>query len=89
MPAKEQIAAVAPAAMREAQRPQALPTPSEVTFSDTVRRGDTALMILERAGVDRPQAMAFYRGVRQVYDLRRIHAGHAYHVRLDSRRAHR
>ena len=82
MPAKEQIAAVAPAAMREAQRPQASPTPSEVTFSDTVRRGDTALMILERAGVDRPQAMAFYRGVRQVYDLRRIHAGHAYHVRL-------
>ena len=83
MPVKEQLAAVAPAAMREEQQ-QTLAAPSEMTFSDTVRRGDTSLMILERAGVGAPQAMALYRGARRVYDLRRIHAGQAYHVRLDA-----
>ncbi len=65
------------------RRPSAvLPTPPENLFSDTVRKGDTAVLILEKAGVDPPQAMSLYRAVRRVYNLRRINVGHAYHVRM-------
>jgi murein DD-endopeptidase MepM/ murein hydrolase activator NlpD len=84
MPAKEQGAAIATLAMAEARQPHESSTPSGMTFSDTVRQGDTAIMILDRAGVDASQAMALYRGVRHVYDLCRIHVGRAYHVQMDA-----
>jgi len=82
MPAK----AITPPIMtpHEELQPQELSLPSETTFSDTVRKGDTAILILERAGVDATQAMALYRAVRSVYDLRRIHVGQTYHVDMDA-----
>lgn len=85
-PAAVRTRAVAPsvATPHETRTPPALPTPSETLFSDTVRKGDTAILILERAGVDVQQAMSLYRNVRKVYDLRRINVGHAYHVRMDT-----
>ncbi len=68
----------------ETSTPPALPTPTETMFSDTVRKGDTAILILERAGIDAQEAMALYREVRSVYNLRRINVGHAYHVEMDT-----
>jgi murein DD-endopeptidase MepM/ murein hydrolase activator NlpD len=67
----------------QAQQPQESSVSSETTFSDSVRKGDSAILILERAGVDAPQAMALYRDVRNVYDLRHINAGRTYHVHMD------
>jgi murein DD-endopeptidase MepM/ murein hydrolase activator NlpD len=86
MPAQVQAEALTPpvVAPHGARQPQELATPSDMTFSDTVRKGDTAIVILERAGVDTPQAMALYRDVRNVYDLRRINVGQAYHVHMDA-----
>ncbi len=86
MPAQVQAEAIEPPIItaREAQPPEALPPPSETTFSDTVRKGDTVMLILEKAGVDKPQIMALYRAVRKVYNLRRINVGHVYHVRMDA-----
>lgn len=85
MSTKMQAKAIAPPPMtpHKAPQPEELP-PSETPFSDTVRKGDTALLILERAGVDVPQAMALYRAVRNVYNLRHINVGHAYHVLMDA-----
>ena len=60
-----------------------LSEPADTTFSDAVRKGDTAILILERAGVDGTQAMALYRAVRKLYNLRHINVGNAYHVSLD------
>ncbi len=42
------------------------------------------MVILEKAGVDTPQAMSLYRTVRKVYNLRRINVGHAYHVQMNA-----
>lgn len=86
MSAKVQTKAFAPPVMtpRRAQPPQDLSPPAETMFSDTVRKGDTAILILERAGVDAPQAMVLYRAVRRVYDLRRIDVGQTYHVYMDA-----
>jgi murein DD-endopeptidase MepM/ murein hydrolase activator NlpD len=68
----------------EPQILQELPPPSETTFSDTIRKGDTAISILDRAGVDHLQAMALCRAVRDVYNLRHINVGRTYHVRMDT-----
>jgi murein DD-endopeptidase MepM/ murein hydrolase activator NlpD len=67
----------------QAQQLQESSVSSETTFSDSVRKGDSAILILERAGVDAPQAMALYRDVRNVYDLRHINVGRTYHVHMD------
>jgi murein DD-endopeptidase MepM/ murein hydrolase activator NlpD len=67
----------------QGQQPPESSVASETTFSDAVRKGDTAILILERAGVDATQAMALYRDVRSVYDLRRINVGRTYHVTMD------
>ncbi len=69
----------------EAQQPVVLPDPVGTTFSDTVKKGDTAVVILEKAGVDTPQAMSLYQAVRKVYNLRRINVGHAYRVQMDAK----
>lgn len=68
----------------ETHQSAALPAQLATTFSDTVRKGDTAVLVLEKAGVDAPQAMSLYRAVRKVYNLRRINVGHAYHVRMNA-----
>ncbi len=87
MPAKMNPAAPPPpAASPHAPGPTQAVTPaSETTFSDTVRKGDTAILILERAGVDASQAIALYRDVRKVYNLRSINVGQAYHVTMDAK----
>ncbi|ETX02820.1 MAG: hypothetical protein ETSY1_02220 [Candidatus Entotheonella factor] len=85
MPTDVQAKAIAPPAMtpHAARQPQELPSDSETEFSDKVKKGDTAILILERAGVDAKQAMALYRAVRKIYNLRRINVGQTYHVHLD------
>lgn len=85
MPVKVQPAAMQSPVKtpRVARQPQELPPP-ETTFSDTVRKGDTTIRIFERAGVDASQAMALYRAVRKIYNLRRINVGQAYYVRMDA-----
>jgi len=87
IPAKVQTTAIQPPDItppHETLQPQELPTPSDTTFSDTVRKGDTAILILERAGIDALQAMALYRDVRHLYDLNRINVGRAYYVDTDA-----
>lgn len=86
MPANVQVQAIATPVMtpHAARQPQELPAPSETRFSDTVQKGDTAILILERAGVDAKQAMVLYRSVRKAYNLRRINVGQAYHVHMDA-----
>ncbi len=86
MPGKRQVRAIQPsvATPHETPPPQELSPPSETAFSDTVQKGDTAILILERAGVDATQAMALYQAVRKVYNLRRINVGQPYHVHMDA-----
>lgn len=85
-PANVQARAITPSVVTppRARTPKVLPDRSETKFSDTVHKGDTAILILEQAGVDTKQAMALYREVRSVYDLRRINVGQAYHVHMDA-----
>ena len=61
-----------------------LPAPQRSTDQVTVRRGDTLIDILSRAGIAQAEAHAAVRSLRTVYDPRRLRAGQELSIRAEN-----
>jgi murein DD-endopeptidase MepM/ murein hydrolase activator NlpD len=64
----------------------ALPVPQRLTEQVTVRRGDTLIDILNRAGIAQAEAHAAVQSLRKVYDPRRLRAGQELLIRAEDER---
>ena len=65
----------------------ALPVPQRSTEQVTVRRGDTLIDILDRAGIAQAEAHAVVQSLRTVYDPRRLRAGQELSIRAEDERS--
>ena len=61
-----------------------LPAPERSIDQVTVRRGDTLIDILSRAGIAQAEAHAAVRSLRTVYDPRRLRAGQELSIRAEN-----
>ena len=61
-----------------------LPAPQRSIDQVTVRRGDTLIDILSRAGIAQAEAHAAVRSLRTVYDPRRLRAGQELSIRAEN-----
>ena len=61
----------------------ALPAPQWSTEQVTVRRGDTLMVILDRAGIAQAEAHAAVQSLQTVYDPRRLRAGQELLIRAE------
>jgi murein DD-endopeptidase MepM/ murein hydrolase activator NlpD len=60
-----------------------LPAPQSLTEQVTVRRGDTLMDILDRAGIAQAEAHAAVQSLQTVYDPRRLRAGQELLIRAE------